>query len=318
MLVHIRVPQDDRRFAFGLALPACSVPHFPSQICHSAVTSSFKHHLPDGTLSNNIRYQKSCIFIGSDLFIEIISSWPACPCRKSKSRTFQISLPTQTEQNEGAEDYHLFKSLINAHNFTQLKARASWVHSNPAQLSLLEHVSSRPVWFGWADSKWKICPHTVTCCSRVPKSIPGVPLVATARFLWGPKRILSLQVPLMRLDEFIWADDLIRTQSRFSPALSLTALLSFISSVRIFLYCLIGTFKWIRWHRPSLGPSKEETAMLRNAASRYFRAHKQVRITAGTRLFTHCRGHQRLREANVIYMFYHSNDKNCNCVCVCI
>lgn len=116
----------------------------------------------------------------------------------------------------------------------------------------------------------KIHPQIVKCChSKVPKSIHCVLLVATSRFLPGLKRILSLRVPLIRLNEFIWAEDLIRTRSYFSLALSLRALLSFISSLWIFffLYCFICAFKWIiqlqRWAEnddtgPSTGASQEE------------------------------------------------------------
>lgn len=116
----------------------------------------------------------------------------------------------------------------------------------------------------------KIHPQIVKCChSKVPKSIHCVLLVAISRFLPGLKRILSLRVPLIRLNEFIWAEDLIRTRSYFSLALSLRALLSFISSLWIFffLYCFICAFKWIfqlkRWAEnddtgPSTGASQEE------------------------------------------------------------
>lgn len=89
----------------------------------------------------------------------------------------------------------------------------------------------------------KIHPQIVKCChSKVPKSIHCVLLVATSRFLPGLKRILSLWVPLIRLNEFIWAEDLIRTRSYFSLALSLRALLSFISSLWIFFFfCTVSS-----------------------------------------------------------------------------
>lgn len=71
----------------------------------------------------------------------------------------------------------------------------------------IPHLTPTICQTGQVVTTQKIHPQIVKCChSKVLKSIHCVLLVATSRFLPGLKRIFSLRVPLIRLNEFIWAE----------------------------------------------------------------------------------------------------------------
>lgn len=192
------------------------------------------------------------------------------------------------------------------------------------------------------------CPQTVKRCHNkavAPKSINGFLVVAAARFLPGLRGVLSVWVPLRRPRWINMDENLIRTHSYFSLPLSLFPwhfIFPPLHRRSLFFYTFIiglnESSDWsdelTRWHRSSYwtftgrGTRRKMLAVDRNdcgsmsqtkkngcmapGASSYLWALKQVRNTIDVSLswvFTHYRGHQRQREAKVIYMFYHSNDR---------